>query len=38
VAESARALRALEPSVLVVGHGGPLRDPVPAMDRALQSA
>jgi glyoxylase-like metal-dependent hydrolase (beta-lactamase superfamily II) len=36
VLESARAVRGLEPSVLVVGHGGPLRDPA-AMDRAIQA-
>lgn len=33
--ESAVALRALEPSVMVVGHGAPVREPTPAMDRAL---
>ena len=33
--ESARALRALDPSVLVVGHGPVVRNPGPAMDRAI---
>ena len=33
--ESARALRALQPTLLVLGHGGALRDPGPAMDAAL---
>jgi glyoxylase-like metal-dependent hydrolase (beta-lactamase superfamily II) len=33
--ESARALRALEPAVLAVGHGSALHDPGPAMDRAI---
>jgi glyoxylase-like metal-dependent hydrolase (beta-lactamase superfamily II) len=37
-AESARALRALEPSVLVVGHGPAVRDPGPAMDAAIARA
>jgi glyoxylase-like metal-dependent hydrolase (beta-lactamase superfamily II) len=37
-AESARALRALEPSVLVVGHGPAVRDPRPAMDAAIARA
>ena len=36
--ESARALRALDPAVLVVGHGGPVRDPGPAMDAAIARA
>jgi glyoxylase-like metal-dependent hydrolase (beta-lactamase superfamily II) len=36
--ESARALRALEPSVLVVGHGRPVRDPGTAMDQAIARA
>jgi glyoxylase-like metal-dependent hydrolase (beta-lactamase superfamily II) len=36
--ESARALRALEPRLLLVGHGPPVRDPVAAMDRAIASA
>ncbi|HEY7207339.1 MAG TPA: MBL fold metallo-hydrolase [Gaiellaceae bacterium] len=36
--ESARELRALEPAVLAVGHGPALRDPVPAMDRAIARA
>jgi len=33
--ESARALRALEPAILLVGHGPPLRDPASAMDAAI---
>jgi glyoxylase-like metal-dependent hydrolase (beta-lactamase superfamily II) len=33
--ESAKALRALGPSVLVVGHGPATRDPGPAMDKAI---
>jgi glyoxylase-like metal-dependent hydrolase (beta-lactamase superfamily II) len=37
-AQSARALRALEPSVLVVGHGPAVRDPGPAMDAAIAHA
>ena len=36
--ESARALRALDPTLLVVGHGGPLRDPGAAMDAAIARA
>lgn len=36
--ESARRLRALEPPVLVVGHGKPLRNPASAMDRAIERA
>jgi glyoxylase-like metal-dependent hydrolase (beta-lactamase superfamily II) len=35
---SATALRALEPSLLAVGHGEAIRDPGPAMDRAIESA
>ena len=34
--ESARKLRDLEPSLLVVGHGKPTKDPVPAMTEAIQ--
>jgi glyoxylase-like metal-dependent hydrolase (beta-lactamase superfamily II) len=37
-AESARALRALNPSLLAVGHGPVTRDPGPAMDRAIARA
>jgi glyoxylase-like metal-dependent hydrolase (beta-lactamase superfamily II) len=37
-AESARKLRELEPSMLVVGHGGPVRDPIPAMDKAISAS
>jgi glyoxylase-like metal-dependent hydrolase (beta-lactamase superfamily II) len=36
--ESAKKLRELEPAMLVVGHGGPVRSPGPAMDKAIQSA
>jgi glyoxylase-like metal-dependent hydrolase (beta-lactamase superfamily II) len=36
--ESARALRALEPSRLFVGHGKHLHEPVPAMDAAIARA
>jgi glyoxylase-like metal-dependent hydrolase (beta-lactamase superfamily II) len=36
--ESAKALRALDPSVLVVGHGPPTRSPAPAMDKAIAAA
>jgi glyoxylase-like metal-dependent hydrolase (beta-lactamase superfamily II) len=36
--ESARTLRALEPRVLVVGHGPAVRDPVAAMERAIGRA
>ncbi|HEX5195268.1 MAG TPA: MBL fold metallo-hydrolase [Solirubrobacteraceae bacterium] len=35
---SARALRALEPSLMVVGHGPAVHAPVPAMDRAIARA
>lgn len=35
---SAKALRALDPSVLVVGHGGPTRSPAAAMDKAIAAA
>jgi glyoxylase-like metal-dependent hydrolase (beta-lactamase superfamily II) len=34
-ADSARKLRALEPSLLLVGHGPPVRQPIAAMDAAL---
>jgi glyoxylase-like metal-dependent hydrolase (beta-lactamase superfamily II) len=37
-AESARALRALEPSLLAVGHGPPTREPIAAMDAAVARA
>jgi glyoxylase-like metal-dependent hydrolase (beta-lactamase superfamily II) len=37
-AESARALRALNPSLLAVGHGPVTRDPGSAMDRAIARA
>jgi glyoxylase-like metal-dependent hydrolase (beta-lactamase superfamily II) len=36
--ESARTLRALEPPLLLVGHGPPTRDPVTAIDRAIARA
>ncbi len=36
--ESAAALRALDPAVLVVGHGRPLRDPGAGMDAAIARA
>jgi glyoxylase-like metal-dependent hydrolase (beta-lactamase superfamily II) len=36
--ESAKALRALDPSVLVVGHGPPTRSPAAAMDKAIAAA
>ena len=36
--ESARALRALDPPVLVVGHGPGVRDPGAAMDAAIAKA
>jgi glyoxylase-like metal-dependent hydrolase (beta-lactamase superfamily II) len=36
--EAARALRTLEPTLLAVGHGPALRDPVAAMDAAIARA
>jgi glyoxylase-like metal-dependent hydrolase (beta-lactamase superfamily II) len=36
--ESARSLRTLDPGLLVVGHGPAVRDPGPAMDRAIALA
>ena len=36
--ESARALRALDPPLLVVGHGGPVREPAQQMDQAIARA
>jgi hypothetical protein len=36
--DSARKLRELDPAVLVVGHGGPVRGPGPAMDEAIANA
>lgn len=36
--ESSRALRALNPELLVVGHGGPVRQPAGAMDKAIARA
>ncbi len=35
---SATALRALQPTLLAVGHGNALRDPAAAMDRAIEAA
>jgi glyoxylase-like metal-dependent hydrolase (beta-lactamase superfamily II) len=35
---SAHALRALEPSLLVVGHGPAVRNPVPAIEQAIAAA
>ena len=37
-AESARKLRDLNPALVVVGHGPPVRDPLSAMDRAISKA
>jgi glyoxylase-like metal-dependent hydrolase (beta-lactamase superfamily II) len=36
--ESARALRALDPALVVVGHGQPVRNPAAAMDAAIARA
>jgi glyoxylase-like metal-dependent hydrolase (beta-lactamase superfamily II) len=36
--ESARALRQLDPQLLVVGHGGPVRQPAQKMDQAIARA
>lgn len=36
--ESAKRVRELAPSVLVVGHGGPVREPASAIDRAIAAA
>jgi glyoxylase-like metal-dependent hydrolase (beta-lactamase superfamily II) len=36
--ESAGAIRALDPAVLVVGHGPPVRDPGDAIDAAIARA
>jgi glyoxylase-like metal-dependent hydrolase (beta-lactamase superfamily II) len=36
--ESAKKLLELEPAMLVVGHGGPVRNPGPAMDKAVSAA
>ena len=36
--ESAKSLRALEPQILVVGHGRPVRAPGPAIDQAISRA
>ena len=37
-AASARALRALDPAVLAVGHGPAIRNPAPAMEAAIKQA
>jgi glyoxylase-like metal-dependent hydrolase (beta-lactamase superfamily II) len=36
--ESAQTLRELDPAMLVVGHGGPVRNPAAAMDKAISAA
>jgi glyoxylase-like metal-dependent hydrolase (beta-lactamase superfamily II) len=36
--ESAKKLRELAPATLVVGHGGPVSNPGPAMDKAVSAA
>jgi glyoxylase-like metal-dependent hydrolase (beta-lactamase superfamily II) len=36
--ESAKRLRELDPTLLVVGHGGPVRNPRSAMDKAVAAA
>jgi glyoxylase-like metal-dependent hydrolase (beta-lactamase superfamily II) len=36
--ESAKRLRELDPAMLVVGHGGPVRNPGAAMDKAVAAA
>jgi glyoxylase-like metal-dependent hydrolase (beta-lactamase superfamily II) len=36
--ESAKTVRALDPSVLVVGHGGPVHQPTAAIDKAIAAA
>ncbi|HKO26261.1 MAG TPA: MBL fold metallo-hydrolase [Solirubrobacteraceae bacterium] len=36
--DSARKLRELQPAMLVVGHGGSVRNPGPAMDKAVSAA
>ena len=38
VVESAQRLRSLDPTMLVVGHSPAVRDPGPAMDRAIAEA
>jgi len=38
VLASAKTVRALEPSVMVVGHGPVVRDPTARIDRALAIA
>jgi glyoxylase-like metal-dependent hydrolase (beta-lactamase superfamily II) len=36
--ESAKKLRELKPDMLVVGHGGPVRNPGPAIEKAVSAA
>jgi glyoxylase-like metal-dependent hydrolase (beta-lactamase superfamily II) len=36
--ESARRIRALDPAMLVFGHGGPVRSPAAALDKAIARA
>jgi glyoxylase-like metal-dependent hydrolase (beta-lactamase superfamily II) len=36
--ESAQKVRALDPATIVVGHGGPVRNPGPALDKAIARA
>ena len=36
--ESAKKIRALDPAMLVVGHGGPVRAPAAALDKAIARA
>jgi glyoxylase-like metal-dependent hydrolase (beta-lactamase superfamily II) len=36
--ESAKKLRELDPATIVVGHGQPVRNPGPAMDKAIAAA
>ncbi len=36
--DSARKLRELDPTLIVVGHGGPVRNPAPAMEKAIARA
>jgi glyoxylase-like metal-dependent hydrolase (beta-lactamase superfamily II) len=36
--ESAKAVRALDPKLIVVGHGGPVANPAAALDKAIAHA
>jgi glyoxylase-like metal-dependent hydrolase (beta-lactamase superfamily II) len=36
--ESAKAVRALDPQLIVVGHGGPIQNPAGALDKAIARA